>query len=77
MDIPAWFRNAGLGAWLLLGIAGVLALLMVLIALVADVAIPLAIAAVLAAILVPLADRLERWRVPRWEPPSSSSLPCR
>ena len=29
-------------------------------------AIPLAIAAVLAAILVPLADRLERWRVPRW-----------
>jgi predicted PurR-regulated permease PerM len=30
------------------------------------VAIPLAIAAVLAAILVPLTDRLERWRVPRW-----------
>ncbi|SES46007.1 Predicted PurR-regulated permease PerM [Pedococcus cremeus] len=66
VDVPAWFRNAGLGAWLLLGIAGVLALLLVLIALVADVAIPLAIAAVLAAILVPLADRLERWRVPRW-----------
>ena len=65
-DIPAWFRNAGVGAWLLLGIAGVLSLLLVLIALVADVAIPLAIAAVLAAILVPLADRLERWRVPRW-----------
>ena len=65
-DVPTWFRNAGVGAWLLLGIAGVLALLLVLIALVADVAIPLAIAAVLAAILVPLADRLERWRVPRW-----------
>jgi putative heme transporter len=32
----------------------------------AGVAIPLAIAAVLAAILVPVTDRLERWRVPRW-----------
>ena len=66
VDVPAWFRNVGVGAWLLLGIAGVLAVLLILIALVADVAIPLAIAAVLAAILVPLADRLERWRVPRW-----------
>jgi predicted PurR-regulated permease PerM len=65
-EVPALFRTAGVGAWLLLGIAGVLALLLLLIALVAEVAIPLAIAAVLAAILVPLADRLERWRVPRW-----------
>lgn len=50
----------------MLGIAGVLALAMLLIALVAGVAIPLAIAVVLAAILVPVTDRLERWRVPRW-----------
>ncbi len=63
---PAWFRTVGVGAWLLLGIAGVLALLLFLVALVAEVAIPLAIAAVLAAVLVPLADRLEQWRVPRW-----------
>jgi predicted PurR-regulated permease PerM len=63
---PTWFRDVGIGAWLLLGIAGVLALGLFLVALVADVAIPLAIAAVLAAILVPLVDRLERWRVPRW-----------
>ena len=60
------FRTLGIGAWLALGIAGVLALALYLIALVADVAIPLAIAAVLAAILVPLADRLERWHFPRW-----------
>ncbi|HET6654214.1 MAG TPA: AI-2E family transporter [Nocardioides sp.] len=65
-ETPTWFRTLGVGAWLTLGIAGVLALVLFLIALVAEVAIPLAISAVLAAILVPLADRLERWRVPRW-----------
>lgn len=63
---PTWFRTVGVGAWLALGIAGVLALVLLLIALVADVAIPLAIAAVLAALLVPLVDRLDRYRVPRW-----------
>ena len=66
LETPSWFRNLGIGAWLTLGIAGVLALALFLIALVAEVAIPLAIAAVLAAILVPLVARLERWRVPRW-----------
>ena len=65
-ETPAWFRTVGVGAWLALGIAGVLALALFLIALVAGVAIPLAIAAVLATILVPLADRLERLHVPRW-----------
>ena len=53
LETPSWFRTLGIGAWLALGIAGVLALLLLLIALVAEVAIPLAIAAVLAAILVP------------------------
>lgn len=66
LQTPSWFRTLGIGAWLVLGIAGVLALALFLIALVAEVAIPLAIAAVLAALLVPLVDRLERWRVPRW-----------
>jgi putative heme transporter len=63
---PAWFRTLGTGAWMLLGIVGILALVLLFITLVAGVAIPLAIAAVLAAILVPLVDRLERLRVPRW-----------
>lgn len=66
LELPAWLRTAGVGSWLLLGLAGVLALALLLIALVAEVAIPLAIAAVLATILVPLTDRLERWRAPRW-----------
>jgi len=65
-ETPTWFRSLGVGAWLALGIAGVLALVLFLVALVAEVAIPLAIAAVLAAVLVPLTDRLERWRLPRW-----------
>ena len=65
-ETQPWFQTLGVGAWLVLGIAGVLALGLLLIALVAEVAIPLAIAAVLAAILVPLVDRLERWHVPRW-----------
>ena len=63
---PGWFRTLGVGAWLILGVAAVLALLLFVVALVAGVAIPLAIAVVLAAVLVPLADRLERWRLPRW-----------
>lgn len=63
---PAWMRTLGVSAWLTLGVLGLLAVTLFLIALVAEVAIPLAIAAVLAALLVPLTDRLERWRVPRW-----------
>jgi putative heme transporter len=60
------FRVAGVSAWLALGMAALLGLVLFVIALVADVAIPFAIAVVLAAILVPLVDRLERWRLPRW-----------
>ena len=66
LQIPGWFRTVGVGAWLVLGVAGVLALVLTLVALVAGVAIPLAISVVLASVLVPLTDRLERWRMPRW-----------
>ena len=41
-------------------------MVLLLVALVTDVAIPIAIAIVLAAILVPLTDRLEGWHLPRW-----------
>ena len=51
---------------MLLGVIGVVAVVILALALVTEVLIPLAIAAVLAAILVPAVDRLERWRVPRW-----------
>jgi predicted PurR-regulated permease PerM len=57
--------TAGVGSWLVIGIAGVGTLLLLLLALTAEIAVPLAIAAVLATVLVPLTDRLERARVPR------------
>jgi putative heme transporter len=57
--------TAGVGSWLVVGTAGVVALVLLLLALTAEVAVPLAIAFVLAAVLVPLTDRLERAGVPR------------
>lgn len=64
--LPPWLQTIGSGAWLLLGIVGVIAVILLLLALVTQILIPLVIAAVLAAILVPVVDRLEEWRVPRW-----------
>ena len=66
LQLPAWLRTIGTGAWLLVGVAVLTAIGLLLLALVTQVLIPLVIAAVLAAILVPVVDRLERWRVPRW-----------
>jgi predicted PurR-regulated permease PerM len=56
----------GRGAWLLVGVAVLLAIAFFVLGLVSDPVIPLAFAAILAAIFVPLVDRLERWAVPRW-----------
>ena len=65
-EVPSWLRTIGVGSWLMVGILALAAVVLVVLALVTEVAIPLAIAAVLAAILVPLTDRLEGWHVPRW-----------
>jgi predicted PurR-regulated permease PerM len=65
-EVPAWLRTVGVSSWLLVGIVALAIVVLGALALVAEVAIPLAIAVVLAAILVPLTDRLEGWRVPRW-----------
>jgi predicted PurR-regulated permease PerM len=48
------------------GIAVLLAIAFFLLGLISDLLIPLVFAAILAAIFVPLVDRLERWRLPRW-----------
>ena len=66
LDVPPWLRTIGTGAWLAFGVVVVTTVVVLFLALVAEVAIPLAIAAVLAAILVPITDRLERWSIPRW-----------
>ena len=64
--LPDWFQTLGRGAWLLVGIAALLAIAFYLLGLISDLLIPLIFAAILAAIFVPLVDRLERWRLPRW-----------
>ena len=64
--LPDWFQTLGRGAWLLVGIAALLAITFLLLGLISDLLIPLIFAAILAAIFVPLVDRLERWRLPRW-----------
>ena len=66
LHLPAWLQTLGRGAWMLVGIAVLLAIAFLLLGLISDLVIPLIFAAILAAIFVPLVDRLERWRVPRW-----------
>jgi putative heme transporter len=66
LHLPDWFQTLGRGAWLLVGIAMLLAIAFFLLGLISDLVIPLVFAAILAAIFVPLVDRLERWRLPRW-----------
>ena len=66
LHLPDWFQTLGRGAWLLVGIAVLLAIAFLVLGLISDLVIPLVFAAILAAIFVPLVDRLERWRLPRW-----------
>jgi predicted PurR-regulated permease PerM len=65
-EVPSWLRTLGVGSWLTIGVVVLAGVVLFLLALVTEVAIPLAIAIVLGAILVPLTDRLEGWHVPRW-----------
>ena len=64
--LPDWFQTLGRGAWLLVGLAALAAIVFFLLGLISDLLIPLIFAAILAAIFVPLVDLLERWRLPRW-----------
>jgi predicted PurR-regulated permease PerM len=63
--LPDWFQTLGRGAWLLVGIAVLLAIAFSLLGPISALLIPLIFAAILAAIFVPLVDRLERWRLLR------------
>jgi predicted PurR-regulated permease PerM len=66
LRLPPWLRTLGTAAWLVVGIAVLVGIALTLLAGVTSLMIPLVVAAVLAAILVPAVDRLERWHVPRW-----------
>ena len=66
LRLPDWLQTSGRGAWLLVGVALLGAIVLLLLGLISDLVIPLIFASILAAIFVPLVDRLERWRLPRW-----------
>jgi predicted PurR-regulated permease PerM len=64
-SMPWWVPPVGRSAWLLVGIAILVAIVLFLLGLISDLLIPLTFAAILAAVFVPLVDRFERWHVPR------------
>jgi predicted PurR-regulated permease PerM len=66
LELPSWLRVLGLGAWLIVGVAALLGIVLALLARVTPLLIPLVLAAVLAAVLVPVVDQLQAWHVPRW-----------
>ena len=64
LRLPYWFQTLGCGAWLLVGIAVLLAIAFFVLGLISDLVIPLVFAAILAAIFVPLVDRLDAGACP-------------
>lgn len=66
LQLPPWLRTLGTGAWMVVGIAVLVGIVLLLFARITPLLIPLVIAAVLASILVPAVDGLQRWHVPRW-----------
>ena len=65
-QVSSALRRVGLTAWLVLGIVAVIALVLAVLSLTAGIVVPFAFAALFGAVVFPLVDRLERWRVPRW-----------
>src|SRR5687767_14506127 len=65
LQIPAALQFLGRGAWLLVGIAVAIGILLLIGGMISNLLIPLVFAAILASIFVPVVDRLERAHVPR------------
>jgi predicted PurR-regulated permease PerM len=66
LRVPPWLETVGRGSWLVLGVLGLGALLLLALGIISSVLIPLVVAAVIGAIVVPMVDVLERWHVRRW-----------
>jgi putative heme transporter len=62
---PAWLRDLGIAAWLLVGVAAFLAGAVWLLALTQTIVIPVIVAAIIASVVSPVVDWLERRGVPR------------
>jgi predicted PurR-regulated permease PerM len=65
-DVPAGVRIAGAWAWRILAVLGVLAVVVGLVILLEDIVIPFLLGIVIAALLVPLSNWLQRHHVPKW-----------
>ena len=57
---PQWLRDLGMMSWLLVGVAALLAGMVVLLGLTGTITFPVVTAAIIAAVLSPLVDRLQR-----------------
>jgi predicted PurR-regulated permease PerM len=64
--VPPGMRIAAAWSWRLLVVAGVLALVVFLVIQLRDIVVPLMVAMLLAALLVPFSNWLQRHRWPRW-----------
>jgi predicted PurR-regulated permease PerM len=62
---PAWLRDLGFSAWLLVGVAAALVGAIFLLAQTQTIVMPVVTAAIIASVTVPLVDWLRRRRVPR------------
>jgi predicted PurR-regulated permease PerM len=62
---PTWLRDLGVAAWLLVGVTLLLGGTIWLLSLTQTIVIPVVVAGIVAAVLSPLVDYLERRRVPR------------
>ncbi len=65
-QIPSWVRLLGLTSWYLIGIVVAVAMAAWFVSATRTIVIPFVVAVLLAALLSPLADRLERRGLPRW-----------
>ena len=63
--IPGWMTTVGIGSWLIVGMAGVIALTGWFFAASASITIPLVIAAVIGMIAYPLCERMIAHKVPK------------
>ena len=65
LPVPAWLARIGVASWLILGVLGLGAVVVLGLSTFSAIAIPVIFSAVAAAVFVPLVDIFERWRIPR------------
>ena len=63
--MPAWLARIGIFSWLMLGVLGLAAIIIVGLSTFSAIVLPIIFSAVAAAVFVPLVDIGERYRVPR------------